>query len=453
MERRAPDDPTPPARARPAATIVLVRTGPSGLEVLLTRRPDSMAFAAGLHVFPGGRLDDTDAAPALVSRARGPRDDPDFHVEHRIAAIRETWEEVGVLLGDRRGSDEPVASVGRGALGHDPEDLPALAAALDLELRTDALVEVARWTTPRAYPRRFAARFFVAELPTGALLHPDPREVAGHAWLTPRAALAEMAAGRIGMWPPTSTTLQRLERAGSFEAIRDGLALRPEPPIRVERLGPGLMVMTGQHAFGPAGRPANTVLVGIGAVVVVDPGDPGEPFLDAIEAEVAAAGGRVAAIALTHVDPGHAAGSEELRARTGAPILCGPGGAAALSWEVTEIDERSAIRPDRSAPDLLSPVITSATVAAADPAVIRVVRTPGHRPDHLSFLLAEGTLVAGDTIVDGVPVLLGPEGDPTAQAVTLARLAAMAGRGEIRRVIPGHGPVADAGSVPALRPG
>ena len=78
---------------------------------------------------------------------------------------------------------------------------------------------------------------------------------------------------------------------------------------------------------------------------------------------------------------------------------------------------------------------------------------PGHRPDHLAFLLADGTLLAGDTIVDGEPLVIPPEGDPTAQGATLSRLAAMAASGEIKLVIPGHGPVADAGAVPALRPG
>ena len=255
MERRPFDDPATVAEARPAATIVLVRPGPAGLEVLLTRRPDSMAFAAGLHVFPGGRVDPTDTGPELVARARtGPSDPPDDDLGHRIAAIRETWEEVGVLLADRRGrgpsgapsladdrspSGEPPIPARRTADAGAASDFATLVGDLDLELRTDALVEVARWTTPRAYPSRFAARFFVAELPPGSELRPDPREVAGLAWLTPRAALAEMAAGRIAMWPPTSTTLQRLERARSFDDIREGLALRPEPPIRVEPIGPG----------------------------------------------------------------------------------------------------------------------------------------------------------------------------------------------------------------------
>ena len=173
--------------------------------------------------------------------------------------------------------------------------------------------------------------------------------------------------------------------------------------------------------------------------MVIDPGDPGEAILDAIEAEVAAAGGRIVAIALTHVDPGHAAGSEELRSRTGASILCGPGGAAALSWAVTEIGEAEIRVPGATAAPRL--------------AVVRVLRTPGHRPDHLSFLLADGTLVAGDAMVDGPPLVLPAGGRSWRPGASLARLADLAARGQIRRVIPGHGPVVDVGAVPALRPG
>jgi glyoxylase-like metal-dependent hydrolase (beta-lactamase superfamily II)/8-oxo-dGTP pyrophosphatase MutT (NUDIX family) len=418
MERRSVDDPQPPVEPRPAATIVLVRPGPNGLEVLLTRRPDSMAFAAGLHVFPGGRVEARDSDPRLVARARGPVNDPEFHVAHRIAAIRETSEEVGVLLAVPALAPDLPAVPGTRAAGE--RDLGDLVERHDLRLMTDGLVEIARWTTPRAYPRRFDARFFVAELPADAVLDPDPREVASHVWLTPRAALAAMADGSIAMWPPTSTTLQRLERATSFAAVRDGLARAPEAAIGRVRVADGLVVMTGRSAFGPGGRPANTVLVGRQDVVVVDPGDPDEVFLDAIEAEVAAGGGRVVAIALTHVDPGHAAGSEELRARTGAPILVGPGGAAPLSWEVTEIED-------------------AATVGEGD-ATLVAVRTAGHRPDHLAFLATDRTLIVGDALTDRPPVILPPEGDRAPHRATLIRIAGLVASGTVRRIVPGHGP-------------
>ncbi len=416
MERRPADDASPPAVAYPAATVVLVRAGPGGLEVLLTRRPDSMAFAAGLQVFPGGRLDPADASPGLTARASGPRDDPDFHLAHRIAAIRETWEEVGVLL-----ADSPVgAPTVPGTTAGRPE-FADIVERFDLRLRTDALVEIARWTTPRAYPRRFDARFFVAELPAGADLAPDPGEVAGHGWWTPRAALAAMAGGEIAMWPPTSTTLQLLERATSFAQIRAGLARAPEASIVVQRIDPGLAVVTGGSAFGPTGQPANTVLVGGREVVVVDPGDPDEDVLDAIQAEVAACGGRIVAIALTHVDPGHAAGSEELHERTLAPILVGPGGAAALSWDVVEVGD-------------------GAQIGRGDGLVVALA-TPGHRPDHLAFLTGDGTLVAGDLVTDRPALVLPPEGDSLAMARSLARLRGLLADGTVRRIVPGHGPV------------
>ena len=423
MERRTADDPRPPVEPSPAATIVLVRAAPEGLEVLLTRRPDSMAFAAGLHVFPGGRIEAADGDPHLVARARGPARDPEFHVAHRIAAIRETWEEVGVLLATpvagtnsstRPGSDTFVGRSDR------DRDFVDLIERHDLELLTDRLVEIARWTTPRAFPRRFDARFFVAELPPGAVLDPDPREVASHAWLTPRAALRSMADGTIAMWPPTSTTLQRLERVTSFAAVRDGLERGPEAAVGTFRIADGLVVMTGTGAFGPGGRPANTVLVGRRDVVVVDPGDPDEVFLDAIEAEVAAGGGRIVAIALTHVDPGHASGSAELGDRTGASILVGPGGAAALPWDVTEL-------------------VGAATVGEGDGALV-AVPTPGHRPDHLAFLAADGTLIAGDALTDRATVILPPEGDRAMHRATLARIAGLVTAGTVRRIVPGHGP-------------
>ncbi len=432
MDRRPTDDPNPPVEARPAATIVLVRPGEDGLEVLLTRRPASMAFGAGLHVFPGGRVDPADAEAGLVTRATGPRDDPAFRVVHRIAAIRETWEEVGVLLARPGLAPELDADVtGRGPGAE--EDFAALATRLDLSLATADLVEVARWTTPRAYPRRFDARFFVAELPPDAELLVDPNEVAAHAWLTPRAALAAMADGAIAMWPPTSTTLQRLERARSFVGIRAGLIRGPELPIRVERVEPRLAVLTGRSTFGPGGRPVNTVLVGRQEVVVVDPGDPDEEVLDAIEAIVAAGGGRIVAIALTHVDPGHAAGSAELSERTAAPVLVGPGGAAPLSWHVREI-------PD------------GATVGHGD-GRLAALTTPGHRPDHLAFLGPDGTLLTGDAITDRPTLVLPPEGDAPAQAATVERVRTLVTAGMVRRFVPGHGPaiLADPASVLAGR--
>ncbi len=422
------------ATGHPAATVVLVRPGPDGLEVLLTRRPATMSFAPGLHVFPGGRLDPADADPRLLSRAHGPASDPEFRAVHRVAAIRETWEEVGVLLAAPRTAASRTtapAPVGTDGAWSTPAPFVELCLERDLELQTDNLVEIAHWITPRAYPRRFDTRFFVAELPSDAVLTLRPGEVADHRWATPRAALVAMARGEIELWPPTSTTLQRLERAVSFEQVRGELGVAPEVSSRLERLDPGLAVMTGTAGFGPTGRPVNTVLVGRAEVVVVDPGDPAEPFLDAIEAAVAASGGRIVAIALTHVDPGHASGSQELATRTGAPIFVGPGGVASLSWPARELADGGRLWAGEVALD--------------------IVPTPGHRPDHLAFLLADGTLLTGDALTDRPTLVLGPEGDPAAARETDQRLAGLLAEGRAWRVVPGHGPVATLARLLALR--
>jgi 8-oxo-dGTP pyrophosphatase MutT (NUDIX family) len=215
---------------RPAATVVLLRPAADptrgALEVLLTQRPATMAFGPGLHVFPGGALDAGDSDPRIVARSR--LGDP-----HRIAALRELFEEAGVLIADRAdglpaGSDSDLAAelpALRAGLVAGSLDLAAILERFELTLATDRLVYIARWQTPPAYPRRFDTWFFAVELPAGAILDLDPYEVAGHAWMTPRSALAELAAGEIELWPPTFTTLRLLEHVPDVAAIRSNLVL------------------------------------------------------------------------------------------------------------------------------------------------------------------------------------------------------------------------------------
>jgi 8-oxo-dGTP pyrophosphatase MutT (NUDIX family) len=215
---------------RPAATVVLLRPsaepalGP--LEVLLTLRPASMAFGPGLHVFPGGAVDQGDSDPRLMARSRAGS-------PARVAALRELFEEAGVLVADRAdgvpaGSDSGLAAELpglRAALVAGSLDMATILERFELVLATDRLVYIARWQTPPEFPRRFDTSFFAVELPAGAVLDLDPREVAGHTWLTPRRALAAMAAGEIQLWPPTSSTLQLLDHVPDVATIRATLAL------------------------------------------------------------------------------------------------------------------------------------------------------------------------------------------------------------------------------------
>ena len=193
---------------RPAATVVLLRPGPAGLEALLTHRPTTMAFAPDVQVFPGGRVDAADADPRLQARSVVSADDaavglggdlpPVDALAASVAAIREAFEEVGVLLADPARGERwsvPELLAARRRLIGEPGSFPAIAEALDLRLRTDLLVPLSRWVTPPTLERRFDARFFAAAFVDGSEVTLVGDEVVAHAWHRPIDALESMAAG------------------------------------------------------------------------------------------------------------------------------------------------------------------------------------------------------------------------------------------------------------------
>ena len=124
---------------------------------------------------------------------------------------------------DHRRSDVRAISTARTALVGGDADLATIATELGLTLRTDLLVPLSRWVTPPILPRRFDARFFAAALPTGARVTFEGEEVAGHAWMTPAAALAAMADDRLAMWIPTSGRVEN--------AFTTGAAGRGQPQV------------------------------------------------------------------------------------------------------------------------------------------------------------------------------------------------------------------------------
>ena len=425
---------------RPASTVALVRPGPAGLEVLLTHRPASMAFAGDMHVFPGGAVDPSDADPRLAARSpltaadalvglgggHDGRVSADSALASYVAAIRELFEEAGVLLADRATGGPPDLqglATARAGLLAGTTSLADVAESLDLRLRTDRLAPISHWTTPPVMARRFDTRFFVSELPPDMEPTFAAGEVIAHRWLTPAAALEAMAAGEIGLWPPTSATLQQLEHAESFAEIRrrlaPGLLIAPRAVVetpKVERI-----VLAG--AGGVPGQTVNCYLVGRRELVVVDPGDPSDEAADAILAAAERRGGRIVAIAVTHVDPDHAGGAEPLALRLGLRVIVGPGGGRALPSEVDEIDDGQRI--------------------AAGDVLLTVVATPGPRPDHLAYLVGEDgdapevdpVVLAGDLVGGrGSRSILGPP-DDAAWRRSLERLAAL----RLRLVLPGHG--------------
>jgi glyoxylase-like metal-dependent hydrolase (beta-lactamase superfamily II)/8-oxo-dGTP pyrophosphatase MutT (NUDIX family) len=380
----------PAVHAVPAATVVLLRPSRDGLEALLTHRPTTMAFAADMHVFPGGRVDPDDADAALAKRsvqeadaaagALGGEVDPGDALAFHVAAIRELFEEAGVLLADTL-SDRVRVREARSALVRGETTFHDVAEALDMRLRTDLLVPLSRWVTPVGFARRFDTRFFAALMPDGAEATFESGEVAGHTWLRPTDALAAMADGRLAMWLPTSTTLQQLEQATSIEQIREHLAPGSLGSVDVERLSPDVTRIVMPAGGGVAGQPVCAYLIGDRRFVLIDPGDPTGPAIERAIEIAKAAGGSIEAVALTHVDPDHAAGAEAVALRLGIPVLAGPRGGQPLPYDVREVDDGELL--------------------GFGDVEIRAIHTPGPRPDHLAFIVGDGrVVVTGD--LDGV---------------------------------------------------
>jgi len=231
-------DTTPVAEALPAATILLVRDGPDGLEVFMVERHHEIDFATGALVFPGGKVDPQDSDPSLLERCVGPETAGDQELVLRAAAIRETFEECGVLLARRREAPhlltrsevEPLAAE-RAALLRGEPTFPALAAREDLLLACDRLIPFAHWITPERMPKRFDTHFFLTAAPPDQAAIHDGEESVDSVWIDPGAAAAEANGGRRTIIFPTLRNLAKLARSRSVaEAVERALV---EPIVTV----------------------------------------------------------------------------------------------------------------------------------------------------------------------------------------------------------------------------
>jgi 8-oxo-dGTP pyrophosphatase MutT (NUDIX family) len=220
--------PDPSVVPRDAATVVLVREGKAGLEVFLMRRVTGMAFAGGMTVFPGGGVDRGDAdtsvawvgpEPAWWGRKFGC--DPAMARALVCAAVRETFEESGVLLAGKNGdsvvSDTSRYTAERQALVDREVSLAQFLSEAGLVLRTDLLRPWANWVTPEAEPRRYDTRFFLAVLPAGQDADGQTSEADQVGWQRPQDAIEDWKEGRSGLLPPTWMTLAELCDAGTVE--------------------------------------------------------------------------------------------------------------------------------------------------------------------------------------------------------------------------------------------
>ena len=453
----------PPADARTAASLILVRDatrdGQPALELLMLRRAERDGdLRSGVAVFPGGVLDPRDALAyrhvrgaddAVLSARLGLAADG---LAYAVAAVRETFEEAGLLLAQRRDG----APVDAAALAHwrDPlqagtQTLDALCEAQGLTLDLSAIVYYSHWLTPPGTPKRFDTRFFIAAAPPGQEATPDYGEAVELMWLTPQEALAP--ARGLKLLPVTQRTLQALsdhaDTASALAAARARTviplvmprrALRGGRPVvvlphelpyaeiaRLDPTGradcfaellPGVPVRLGEHIVrvtapnpGPMTGPGtNSYFVGAGdAWAVIDPG----PDIAAhVQALIAAAPGRIVKILVTHTHRDHSPAAATLAAATGAPVWGRL--AAHAMWQ----DEGFA--PDHQPAD-------GERVTIAPGVTLRAVATPGHASNHLCWLFEEERLLfTGDHVMQGSTVVINPpDGDMAAYLASLRALA------------------------------
>ncbi|HEV2754294.1 MAG TPA: MBL fold metallo-hydrolase [Actinomycetota bacterium] len=400
-----------PSEPRSAATLVLLRDGPRGAEVLLTERPGHLRFMGGATVFPGGAVAPADLderwRDATVSPTAPVDEDARRSLAAFVCALREAFEEVGLLLADGPPVPRPAS--------HDAGSFLEACLAARTRLRADLLVPGGRWVTPLGSPVRFDAQFFLAETPPGWEPDPDPNEVAGARWATPEEALAELGAGETIMAPPTIEMLQRLAGAETVAGAIASVAATPvgQPGVLSTRVSPLVHVVLAPNPGLMTGPGTNTYVVGTGPTFVVDPAVPDPDYVTT----VAAAAGEVEAILVTHRHGDHTRGVRALRTALGAEV-------PVRAWTDAPVD------------GLVPRPLSEGETLAAGRATLRALHTPGHASDHVCFYLeGAATLFSGDCILgEGTAVIAPHDGDMGDYLRTLERLRDL----HLERIFPGH---------------
>ncbi len=233
---------TVPAEPRLSATLLLLRDQPD-LEVLMVKRHYEIDFASGALVFPGGKTAAGDGDDGWAARTDG--DYSGAVLEARIAAIREAYEESGVIIArqaDHHGPDAPLVGQDvadalaphRGAVDRGEKNFLELIIEHDLVLALDRLVHFGHWITPVMMPKRFDTHFYLAATPPGQVAEQDGRETTEAVWLGPEQALDMEAAGKATIIFPTRLNLRRLNLATSAEDALVRFAAMSVPTVEPE---------------------------------------------------------------------------------------------------------------------------------------------------------------------------------------------------------------------------
>jgi recombination protein RecT len=467
-----------PAVPRPAATVLLLRDGAGGdgVEVLMTRRSATASFAPGAYVFPGGGIDPADSAAHGIAACRPGQSE--LHLTQAIAAIRESFEELGVLLArhadGRPADDVDIAALSRAA------PFAAQCEARGLTLAADEVYVLAHWITDRDLPRRFDVPFLVARMPRNQAPVADESEQFEPVWVRPADALARHKGGDFFMIFPTIRTLERLVKFGSVDAVLQACA--GETPLWTSCPRAGLLhgaearFMEHESAYGelalvsPDGQivhhldwrtdepvrllknvtrltaPNPGVMTGPGtnSYLVGDPDtgyiaiDPGPNDPDHLQQLWHAAGGDIRMIVCTHSHADHSPGARPLQA------LCRHRPAILGLSSAPTARPASEFKPDQELRDGEHLTIVGGGVQHT----LEVILTPGHAANHLCLVLLEdGLLFSGDHILNGSTTVVDPpDGNMTDYLQSLDRLSAACQRHGIDFILPAHGYVLGAAS-------
>ena len=474
---------TPPTPLQ-AATVLLLRDAPGAdgtpaLQVLMTRRSAKASFVPGAYVFPGGGIEAQDAAPEAHALADHRPAQTGQRLTEALAALRESFEELGILLA--RHPDGRWADAGDIAALDRKADFAPQCAARGLRLAADAMYQLAHWTADRNLPKRFAVPFLVARMPPGQEPVADEAEQFEPVWVRPQDALARHEAGQFFMIFPTIRTLERLAQYASAQEVLDAVAheqplwttcprsglvagkvehfMEHEPaygelalvcpdghhqhPLdwQCERVLPLLKNVQRLTAPNPGvmtGPGTNSYLVGEPATgyIAIDPG-PAEP--EHIERLWRAAGGDIRAIVCTHSHPDHFPGAAPLQAlvaahgRAAPPILGLPSAPTARA--------ASQFTPDRALSNGELLTLAGKGLEGKITHTLEVVHTPGHAANHICLILREdGLLFSGDHILNGSTTIIDPpDGNMADYLDSLERLDALCAEHGVDYIAPAHG--------------
>ena len=476
----------PPPKPRTAATLIVLRDSPDGLQVLMARRAERPGDQnSGAAVFPGGLLDQSDQGhyqrcqgldDANASARLGLASDG---LHYWVAAVRECFEEAGLLFAtsaaDPHGAlvdlstlpaDELVAL--RRALHANAVGMDAVCERFGVRLATDRLAYFSHWITPIGLPKIFDTRFFIAEAPAGQTAVADATETADLLWMTPAAAMDK--ANGLRLMNVTEVTLKHL---ATFTRAADAVAwARAQTTVPLNRPRIGLSAKgkrplnRGDWAYAELGRidpegkgtasielsPGRPVWLsprvlrvtadngsfmtgpGTNAYFIGAPGsddwallDPGPDDAEHVKALLAAAPGRITRILVTHTHKDHSPAAASIAKATGAPTF----GQMARHAEFQD----QSFQPDH-------PLKDGDVLALGEGVTLRVLHTPGHASNHLCYLLEEEKLLfTGDHLMQGsTVVIVPPDGD---MAVYLAQLRRLLDE-DLEWLAPGHGFLIDA---------